>query len=133
MERYVKHSKDAIMCMSNIRGRNIKIPGPQKFSFYFSKANGSSHGPRVKVSFNPDKLNIDECGTQKLCDDWEFIKPKNNSHINESDIKDMQQFFKDNIDLFEAVWYGKIEEDVLQDYLRGFITYDDAISEICKE
>lgn len=128
MKKYVASAE--IMCMANMRGKNIKVPGPQPFSFYFSKSNGSKHGPRVNVSFDPDHLRIEDCGIQKLCDDWAFSKSKGSPHVPSKAISEMQGFFKEHLPLFQAVWDDRLEEDVLQDYLRGHIDYDEVLEEL---
>ena len=101
MKLYIKNTKeydykDDILCMSNARGKYIQTPHKLPFSFYFSSKN-SSHGPRVKLMFNPDHLRTNLTGTLKLCDDWNYSPSKDDKHVPEQKVNEMKEFFKDYI------------------------------------
>lgn len=120
---------DGVMCMSNVRGARVKTPSALPFSFYFSAKDGVSHGPKVKVSFDPEKLRIDRCGTLKLCDDWKFIPGQDDSNVKSRDIREMKSFFKVNIVLFCLVWDIHVSDPTVQDYFLGQASLQDIIQE----
>lgn len=125
MKRYIYNSED-IMCMSDVRGRKIKVESNVPFSFYYSAKN-SSHGPRVKVAFNPDKLRIDQTGTLKLCDDWSF-KSNTGERVSSNMMYAMKKFFRKYLVLFLLVWESKVEDEPsLGDYLEGDISFEEFI------
>ena len=115
--------------MSNIRGKKIKVPHAQEFSFYFSGRN-SSHGIRVKPIFNPDKIRSDKVGTLKLCDDWEYTPGADDKRVSKSQVAEMKQFFRDNLVLFAAVWDNQLYDSDLEDYLYGQISLDELIHQL---
>lgn len=117
---------DAIMCMANVRGNSVSVPHPLPFSFYFSRKN-SSHGIRIKVVFNPNRLNINECGNLELHGNWEFTPGENDKHISKRELKLMKSFFQEYKVLFAAVWEDVIQEDIIQDYFRGLISWHELI------
>lgn len=127
MKRYIKSTED-IMCMANLLGRDIRVPNPLPFSFYFSTKN-SIHGIRVKPVFNPEKMSADLVGTLKLCDDWEYIPGKNDSAVDGKSIRRMKAFFRKYKVLFEAVWCKQLQETTVTDFFRGFITLKDLITQ----
>ena len=129
MKRYIK-STDDILCMSNIRGKYVRNPNALPFSFYFSSGSGVSHGIRVKPMFNPEKLISSLTGTLKLCDDWEYIPGKNDEHVSKKDVDQMKQFFKDYIVLFCAVWNEQLQDGVLEDYLRGTVSFSEMLEDL---
>ena len=122
------HSFEDILCMSNIRGRKIKVTGSKPFSFYFSSKN-SSHSIRVRPIFNPDKIRMDKVGTLKLSDDWSYIPGPDDKHVSKSDIEKMKQFFKENIVLFAAVWDNQLYDTDVEDYLYGEIDLQELIQQ----
>ena len=83
------HNED-IFAMSNIRGRYVVNPNKLDFSFYFSPGSGVDHSIRVKPVFNPEKLKLSMTGTLKLCDDWEYVRGKDDSSVSEKDIRKMK-------------------------------------------
>lgn len=125
MKRYI-HSTEDIFAMSNVRGRHIKVEEGIPFSFYYSPKN-SSHGPRVKPLFNPSTINMDDAGTLKLCDDWEFIPGINDKHHSSADVNNMKAFFRKYLVLFLIVWDKLIDDPELEDYLRGDSTLHEFI------
>lgn len=122
-------SSDAILCMSNVRGKYVKNPHSLPFSFYFSSGSGVSHGPRVKVLFNPEKLKLSLTGNLKLCDDWEFI-PGKQDNVNAKGINDMKSFFRKYLVLFCAVWDEQIGDGDFDDYLKGMISFDSLLENL---
>lgn len=126
MKRYIRGS-EAIFAMSNVRGRNVTVE-TLDFSFYYSPRN-SSHGPRVKVVFDPFKMRIADAGIQKLCDDWSF-KASKGSNVSAKQIKQMQDFFHKYLILFLLVWDFKCDEPDPEDYLTGRLTLDELISNL---
>lgn len=128
MKRLVRTQED-IFAMSNIRGKYIKVEKDIPFSFYYSPRN-SSHGPRVKPVLNPDKMNLDDAGMLKLCDDWKFIPGTNDQHASSSIISQMKQFFRNYLILFLLVWDKHIDDPLLEDYFRGDINLNEFIEQI---
>lgn len=129
MKRLI-YSSDTILCMSNVRGARVKRPSALPFSFYFSAKDGVSHGPRVKPSFNPEKLRMDQAGTLKLCDDWEYIPGKDDTGISMRQIQEMKAFFRANIVLFCLVWDLHVSDPTVQDYFQGQASLKDIITEL---
>lgn len=127
MKRLVRGA-DAILAMSNVRGRNVTLEDID-FSFYYSPRN-SSHGPRVKVVFDPFKMRIAEAGVQKLCDDWEFKLGKDSSPVSSKKIVSMQMFFKKYKILFLLVWDFKLDEPDPEDYLTGRMSLEELIQNL---
>lgn len=128
MKRVIETS-DATLCMSNIRGKYVKHPTPLPFSFYFSSSDGVTHGPRVKPSFNPEKLKMSQTGTLKLCDDWEYIPGKEDSKISSKQVESMKDFFRSYLVLFCAVWDEIIQDGVVADYLVGRISFKEMLQD----
>lgn len=129
MKKLIKATSEDIFGMSNVRGKFIKVEQDIPFSFYYSPKNGN-HGPRVKVRFNPNKINLDSVGTLKLCDDWEFISGPDDNHVSNSDIKTMKEFFRKYLILFLLVWDKHVDDPELEDYFRGDISLADFIRSI---
>lgn len=123
MKLYVKNSQDNIMCMANLLGRDVRVPNPLPFSFYFSTKN-SPHGIRVKPIFNPEKMSADVVGNLELCDSWEYTPGKNDSHVDGRSIRKMKAFFRKYKVLFAAVWGKELQESSLTDYFRGYISFE---------
>lgn len=128
MKRLIRQNRD-ILCMSNVRGRYVVNPGKLPFSFYFSSGAGMPHSIRVKPVFNPDRLVSSLTGTLKLCDDWEYIPGKNDTGVSSKDINDMKEFFREYIVLFCAVWDEQLSDGVVEDYLRGDISFSDMLKD----
>lgn len=127
MKRSIRSPED-IFGMADIRGRQVKIPHSLPFSFYFSERN-SSHGIRVKPIFNPDRMHIEDAGSLELHGSWDFTPGRNDTNISSKSKKIMIDFFKTYKVLFAAVWEGEVQEDVVQDYFRGLISWEDMMSE----
>ena len=123
-------NEDYYIEMANVLGRKVKVPHKLPFSFYFSVRKNNEHNIRVKPVFNSNELNPNDVGTLKLCDDWEFIPGNNEKHLSKAEINEMKSFFKEYIVLFCLVWEYKLREDVVQDYFRGLIDFQELIEEI---
>lgn len=128
MKRYIK-SHDDIFAMSNVRGRYIKVEKNIPFSFYYSPRN-SSHGPRVKVIFNPDRMKQGLAGNLMLCGDWDFTPGENDSSVSSKEVNKMKEFFRKYLILFLLVWDGHSDEPDPEDYFRGDIDLHELISRI---
>ena len=128
MKKYLR-GQDAIFAMSNVQGRFVTVE-KLNFSFYYSSRN-SSHGPRVKVSFNPSKMRVENAGTQKLCDDWAFTGSKKAlGSISSKEIQEMQTFFRKYLIIFLLVWDFKCDEPNPENYLTGRISFDEFIQDL---
>ena len=92
MSARIQIEPDTVMCMSNVRGKKIRVQKNIPFSFYFSASQGN-HDIRVKPMFNPTKLRDDLVGTLKLCDDWEYTPGANDTHASSKDVERMKKFF----------------------------------------
>lgn len=126
MKKLLKYS-DSIFGMSTIRGNKVKVPNKLPFSFYFSARNGK-HGIRVKPIWNPDRMNIEDAGNLELHGEWIYT-PGRNDNPSSKDIRYMIGFFRKYKVLFSAVWEGELQEDSLQDYFRGFISFSELLKE----
>lgn len=118
---------DDIMCMANVRGKDVRTPCPLPFSFYFSEQDGSRHAIRVKVTFNPNRTRISNAGTLKLHGDWEFSPSSSESHVSSRDIEGMKEFFKQYKVLFAAVWEGVLDGKDVERYFEGSATIHDVV------
>ena len=121
---------DAILAMSNVRGKYIKNPHTLPFSFYFSSGAGVNHGPRVKPMFNEAKLKQSLTGTLELCNNWEFEPGKDDTHIPAKDVSAMKAFFRKYLVLFCAVWDEQMQDATLEDYFRGNITFSEMLTDL---
>lgn len=131
MKRYIRNTNnftDDIFCMSNLRGSKINIPHKLPFSFYFSTQE-SSHAIRVKVMFNPNKLIPSKLGVLELHGNWKYTPGPDDSDISNKQINEMRDFFKSYKVLFAAVWEMVIPEDAIQDFFRGFMTFEELLTE----
>lgn len=127
MKRLVSYPDDAIMCMSNIRGRKVKNPGQLPFSFYFSNKN-SNHEIRVKPVFNPDKMLFSKTGNLELYGDWNYTPGPDDKRISNKDITSMKSFFRRYIVLFCAVWDEQLTDSDLADYFEGDINFHELLT-----
>jgi len=123
------YEQDAILCMSNIRGKYVKNPGKLPFSFYFSANADAGHTIRVKPVFNPDRMKFSATGTLKLCDDWEFVPGKDDKHVDSKAVQEMKNFFRRYLVLFCAVWDEQIDDGTVEDYFVGTIDFDDMVKQ----
>ena len=128
MNRWI-HSAEAVFAMSNVRGRYIKVENDIPFSFYYSPRN-SSHGPRVKVIFNPDRMKQNLAGNLMLCDDWSFTPGRNDTHVSSKQISEMKDFFRKYLILFLLVWDGHSDEPDPEDYFRKDMDLHELITRI---
>lgn len=117
-----------VMEMANVRGAKVKTDNIN-FSFYYSDKRKVSHGIRVKIVWNPNKMSGDVDGYMELHADYNYVSSPNGKRVNNKDIDEAREFFKKYKVLFAAVWEMKLEEDVIQDYLRKLMTLDDVKSE----
>ena len=68
-------------------------------------------------------------GYMELHGDYDYVSSPGGKRVSNKDIDEAREFFKKYKVLFAAVWEMKLEEDVIQDYLRKLITLDDVKSE----
>ena len=121
MNNSVEIEYDDVLCMSNVRGKKIRVQKNIPFSFYFSARQGQ-HSIRVKPMFNPSKLTDSLVGTLELCDDWQYVPGPDDGDVSEKEIKKMKKFFRNYLVLFAAVWDRHLDEGEVYDYLVGDIT-----------
>lgn len=124
------YESDSLMGMANVRGIYVKNPGKLPFSFYFSSGTGQKHSIRVKPVFNPNRLYMSSVGNLKLSGDWEYTPGKDEKFVSDKDIDSMKKFFKDNIVLFAMVWDEQLQDGMLEDYLKGLISFNDMLEDI---
>ena len=133
MKRYIHTEEveqlDDIFCMTSVRGTKMENPGKRPFSFYFSGRN-SSHGPRVKVTFNPNRLIMNKVGTLELNSDWEFTPGEDDQHVSEKQVDEMKRFFRDYLVLFLLVWDFHLSDPILGDYFSGDADLHDVIQDL---
>lgn len=101
MKRYLSHA-ESILAMSNVRGKYITVAKNIGFSFFYSPR-WTHRGPRVKVVFNPAVMRRENASVQKLCDDWAFIYNKKDNRPSQTDMAEMQKFFRKYLILFLLV------------------------------
>lgn len=128
MKRFLS-GHEAILAMSNVRGKYVTVADNLTFSFFYSPR-WTHHGPRVKVVFNSDKMRREFASVQKLCNDWKFIQNKEDRRPSQSEITDMQQFFRKYLILFLLVWDMKLSEADPADYLTGRMPLDELVENI---
>lgn len=121
---------EKLMEMANVRGKNV-VTDKINFSFYFSSKAGMSHGIRVKICWNPNRIgdNVID-GYMELHGDYEYISSPN--PVNSCDSKDVKlarTFFKKYKVLFSAVWELVLDPPELQDYFRKLISFSDMLKE----
>lgn len=116
-----------IFCMSNLRGKDIKIE-KLPFSFFFSERE-SSHAIRVKPVFNPNKISKSSFGTLELHGDWKYTPGPDDKNVSQKQIQEMKNFFKKYKVLFAAVWEGVLPEVPLQNYFQNYIDLSELITE----
>ena len=124
--------KEYLFEMSNIRGDKVKIEDIG-FSFYFSSKNNATCGQkiRVKICWNKEKLSFNLLdGYMELCGKYEYVsKNKPNNKPSQNEIEKARNFFKKYKILFSAVWEEKLDENVLNDYLRGTMNFEELLNE----
>ena len=116
-----------IFCMSNLRGKDIKIENVS-FSFYFSSRE-SSHAIRVKPMFNPNRVSKSAFGTLELHGDWKYTPGPNDKNVSKHQISEMKNFFKKYKVLFAAVWNDVLQENPVINYFQKVISFHELISE----
>ena len=116
-----------IFGMANLRGKQVTRE-KLDFSFYFSCGDGVNHANRVKICFDPNKLSHREFdGYMELHGDYSWSPNDNGRHIKAKQVNKAREFFKKYRVLFNSVWFESIPEDVVQDYLRGLIDFEDVL------
>ena len=89
-----------------------------------------NHGPRVKPVMNPRTMKLDQAGTLKLCDDWEYTPGKDDKHVSSSDIRHMKEFFRKYLILLLLVWDKHANDPDLGYYLQGQISLSEFIENL---
>ena len=120
--------------MANIRGKTVKIPKRLPFSFSFTsndsvESKDSSHGFRIKVVFNPEKINASELGTMRMFGDYDYTPGINDVDIDSQSVKKMKRFFIEYKILFAAVWEKVLPQDALQDFFKGHVSLNELVRE----
>ena len=115
---------EPIMCMSNLRGNMVKVPGKLDFSFYFSSRDGNNHGIRVKPLFNPERMRENLAGNLELHGDYDYTPGPDDTNVPSSKVSEMRNFFRYYKVLFAGVWENVMEASEVQDYFRGIIDFD---------
>lgn len=124
------HTSENIMCMSDIRGNRIKVEPDVNFSIYYSSRN-TSHGPRVKILFDPTRVDITMLSNLQLCGDWKFTPNKSIGKVKSKQIKLVKQFFHKYLILFLLCWDHHLRDEALvRDYLECDITLKEFISNL---
>lgn len=114
--------------MSNVVGNKVKVVNKLPFSFYFSPKD-SNHGVRIKIVFNPSRVNEGDFGFIKLCDDWGY-EPGNNKHVSENILTEARNFFRHFLVLFCLSWEDKVNTEDVRDYFLGRISLHELITEM---
>lgn len=127
-----KLKRNDIFAMANIIGRRVAItPGGLPFSFFLSKDMRLPHTIRVKVAFNPDKLNRKELGNLTLSkgiDKWKFTPSSDlNKHISKQDITNMKNFFRKYLVLICMMWNEQAVDVDVANYFLGNTSLHDLI------
>ena len=129
MKKLIYYSED-IMCMSDVRGRKIKVESNVPFSFYYSARN-SSHGPRVKVVSDPNRMHISIASNLSLVGDWRFTQNRNADRLSSSEIAQIKNFFKRYLVMLLLVWDSHCyDEASFRDYLECEIDLQEFISQL---
>ena len=118
------------MCMSDVRGRRIKVEPNVNFSFCYSPRN-SSHGPRVKIMPDPDRIRSSEMSNLRLSGDWRFTPNWQSSRMSAKDVADVKEFFRKYLILILIAWECATEdESSIRDYLEGELSLHEFIQEL---
>lgn len=124
--------KESLFEISNIRGKYIKVEDLD-FSFYFSSKSNvyDSHGIRVKLCWNSEKIGIDLLdGYMELSGDYKYtLTAHPTNKIDSVDIATARYFFKEYKVLFSAVWEEVLDENFLISYLKGDLSFSDLMKE----
>ena len=129
MKIYLNHNVD-IMCMSDVRGKHIKVEPEVNFSFYYSPRN-SSHGPRVKIVFDPNRINSSQLANLKLSGDWRFTPNREAAIVPSKDISKAKMFFRKYLILLLIAWeVATVDQASVRDYFEGNITLHEFITEL---
>lgn len=129
MKIYLKHNVD-IMCMSDVRGRRIKVEPDVDFSFYYSPRN-SSHGPRVKIMFDPGRIVSEEMSNLRLCGDWRFTRNRQVGQVSEKQLTRIKSFFSKYLILLLIAWENATNDQAsIRDYFEGEISLHEFIQQL---
>ena len=112
--------------MANLVGKKVKIE-PIDFSFYFSDKREVNHGIRVKVKWNRDHLAGGTDGYFELHGDYPWVQSADGVKKDQKGIQKARNFFKKYKVLFAAVWEGCLDADVVQDYFKGVISFNELL------
>lgn len=122
-------SRENLFEMSNIVGKYVKLDNVN-FSFHFSSKDEvhDRHGIRVKICWNREHLTNDK-SVMYLHGNYNYV-PCKNSPADNNDINEAREFFKKYKVLFAAVWEKVMNADPLEDYLKGYLSFEDLLKEI---
>ena len=125
MKIYVEELRPMLE-MANVCGKYVKTD-VINFSFYFSTKAEVNHDIRAKIRWNREKLKTTD-GYMELFGEYEYYSSNNAEVIpKQDDIQEAKGFFRKYKVLFAAVWEYKLEQQIVQDYLRGMISSSDVI------
>lgn len=131
-ERYISDPSAVLMEMACVRGKDVK-PTRLPFSFYFSdrEAVHSQHGIRVKVTWNPMKINSSDADGFFIIHGKDFpykwVPGSHKYKPTAKELKNASMFIRNNKVLFAAVWEGVLHQNDLQHYFEGFLSWKDLL------
>ena len=114
--------------LANIRGQKI-VTDEVDFSFFFSSKRGMSHGIRVKIIWNKNKIGqLSDChsGTLRLHGDYKYEGAKISAH----QLNNARKFFKKYKVLFAAVWEFALYPELVGDYLKGHADFEEILNDL---
>ena len=112
--------------MANLVGKTVKTD-KINFSFYFSDKFGVTHGIRVKVVWNENKMQSDNNGYLELHGDYNYINSPGSKKLSEKEINNAREFFKKYKVLFAAGWECEIDLNWIVDYFRQKCTFNELL------
>lgn len=116
-------TEDFLAEMPDVTGKYVQIEDID-FSFYLSVKN-SSHGIRVKVCWNRERLIPSECGYIELHGNYNYYQSRQMKYQPKSyEIYTLRYFVKKYKVLFSAVWEGKLEADDVSEYFKGRLSFE---------
>ena len=113
--------------MANMVGKKI-ITDDVNFSFYFSNKNEVNHGIRAKVKWNKEHLTGSTDGYFELHGNYNYVQSMDGKIPKQSDIQLARKFFKKYKVLFAAVWENCLDANDLQDYFKGYLSFEDLLN-----
>ena len=120
MNRLIRAQED-MMCMSDVRGTRIKVEQNVPFSFYYSARN-SSHGPRIKIVFDPNKIRQSKLSNLQLTGDWDFDPNPLADNIKSKEVNQARAFFRKYLILLLLAWEELLDDEAsVRDFLEGII------------